>query len=137
MSARLALKHNSWGHHRQFWSLWLPSVSYIEHSWCFFVIPVFLCKCVNCFPLISPFATFCKVLVLASCPGTTQKVKRPSQFLKGPLSWNLHFIAFSNCIYFVSQASVFDVKQKLLETSGLWKWVWLTLLLSDFKCPKM
>ena len=38
---------------------------YIEHIWCFHIIPIFLRKWINHFPLGSLFAAFCKVLILA------------------------------------------------------------------------
>lgn len=49
---------------------------FIEHSWCFHIIPIFLTKWINYFLLGPLYATFLKVLVLADCHGAAQEAKR-------------------------------------------------------------
>lgn len=46
--------------------LFVPNISYIEHSWCFHIIPIFLRKWIHHFLLGFLSVSFPKVLVLAN-----------------------------------------------------------------------
>uniref|UniRef100_A0A2K5VAM9 Uncharacterized protein n=1 Tax=Macaca fascicularis TaxID=9541 RepID=A0A2K5VAM9_MACFA len=87
----------------------LSSISYIEHSRCFHIIPIFLRKWINHFLLGSRFAAFRKALVLANRHG--QRAERREHFFKSS-TLALFFFSF---FFFLRQSLALSPR---LECSG-------------------
>ena len=67
------------------------NTSYIEHSWCFHITPIFPRTWIHHFLLGSLFAAFHWALVLAHRHGAAQRAKRALQIIFKQLLWTTCF----------------------------------------------